>query len=111
MIWGECHLGSGFRRLQAGEQGSSLPPPAPQASLSLFPRNRNRATDPASRLATLGRFYRPAIARDRRRGYDQLPTRSRPPRGREPQESHGNVQAICYDHQLLRNFPDGVAVI
>ncbi len=26
----------GFRRRRAGEQGRSLPPPAPQASLSLF---------------------------------------------------------------------------
>jgi hypothetical protein len=26
----------GFRRRRAGEQGCSLPPPAPQASLSLF---------------------------------------------------------------------------
>ncbi len=30
------HPGGGFRPRRAGEQGRSLPPPAPPASLSLF---------------------------------------------------------------------------
>jgi hypothetical protein len=39
--WRRRGILSGCRRRRAGEQGRSLPPPAPQASLSLFrPYNR-----------------------------------------------------------------------
>ena len=38
--WRRRGILSGCRRRRAGEQGRSLPPPAPQASLSLFrPQN------------------------------------------------------------------------
>ena len=79
-----------------------MPPPAPQASLSLFPRNRNRYR-PASRPATPGRFIGPRSP-ETADGATTAANRSRPPWGRESQESHGNVP-ICYDHQLLEELP------
>jgi hypothetical protein len=102
MIWESAIQAGGFRRLRAGEQGRSLPPPAPQASLSLFPRNRNHYRL-ASRPATAGRFIGPRSP-ETADGSTTAANRSRPPRGREPQESHGNVP-ICYDHQLLEELP------
>jgi hypothetical protein len=48
------HPGSGFRRHRVGEQGCSLPPPAPQASLSLFP-NKKRWCRPRNPAASLRR--------------------------------------------------------
>ena len=83
-IIGEIAIRAGdFAGFVPASRGGPLPPPAPQASLTLLPGNRN-VTDPRTDRRPGG--LSTSIARNRRRGCNRC-RRSRPPRA-GTQESH-----------------------
>src|SRR5207253_8368383 len=76
-----------FRRRRAGEQGRSLPPPAPPASLSLFrentqpsrPRNSSHKTGPKDSTGTASqdKFHHVEVGVDARRSDSARDTSSK----------------------------------